>query len=438
MEKIITSFLDFIKESRVFEQEKNDTPTKESPGKSAESKWDFNFDSGKFRKEDISKEGLASIEDDFKKSILSILNNPQLSGQKTSINLVSSTSKVPLGPNAKTMLKETGYSDLTNKGLATARLDTLENIIEDLLFKYLGDKDSNRDKFIKELGDKVRITKTPKADQGPDYSSGDDKNSEKYKEHQKISSKMDVTSTKIEDDRIVKCGQKTNGNGGKGTPQNYFAGYDKRVIIQAGLNNIMNIAFDPYTVPDSFFYKYGDEYMLSVFAGEYGPITLMPFDQTKFDQRKARAEAGEAIMPAKRNIKGKDYIVFDYKRALNEIYNKDNALVKAINERIKKSGIKGDIKSLQPKFFDANGKIEVYSKTSIDKMISGTDKDQLLKTTLEALKSKAIPEPPKCDPLEMEFTIDKKYTMDSFELVVFSPCAGTAFSLSATCQAPNV
>jgi hypothetical protein len=428
---IITSFSDFSLNENIFLEQSSSKAVKES-GKSAETNWSFNFDSGKFRRSDISEEGISKIDEDFKKSILPILRDPKNTGQKITINLIASTSKVPLGPNAKELLKSEGYKELSNKGLAGARLDTLENIVKNLLFKYLGEKDSKVDQFIKDLGDKVKITKTPKADQGPDYSSGDDKNSEKYKENQKVSSKIDVTSELIPDDRKVSCGQKTNGKGGKGTPENYFAGYDKTVIIQASTGNTMKITFDPYTVPDCFLYKYGGNYKLSVFAGEYGPITIEPFDQTKFNVYKGKAEAGQMIMPSKQNIKGKEYIVFDYKKALNDVYNKDNALVNAINERIKKAGIKGDVKSLQPKFFDAEGKIEVYSKTEISKMIPGSV--DITKTTQAALKSKILPEPPKCDPLEMEFKVDKKYTRDAFDFVVFSPLAGTAFSLDASCE----
>ena len=58
-----------------------------------------------------------------------IINNPKWVGQKITINLISSTSKVSLGPNAKSALKNAGYNDQTNRGLATARLDTLESII---------------------------------------------------------------------------------------------------------------------------------------------------------------------------------------------------------------------------------------------------------------------------------------------------------------------
>ncbi len=419
--------MDFIlHESKILEQKKSEEKDKDSG-----SKWSFNFDSGKFKKEDIEQDTLQKIEDDFKDKILPTLLNPKLTGQKVTIDLIASTSKVPLGLKAKDELKREKY-DPSNTGLATARLDTLEKNMKDLLFKYLGDKDDKEVSFTKKIENKIKIEKKPNPNQGPEYSEKEDKDSEKYKEHQKISSVIKVTNKEIERDRIIECNKEMSGKGSRGTKENYFAGYDKKVVIKASNKSVMKISFDPFTIPDCFFYKYEEEYGLSVFVGAFGPILVENFEQSIFDKRKKMAEEGETIMPEKKTIKGKDYMVTDYKKAINEIYNKDNALVNAINERIKKSGVDKDIKSIQPEFFDKEGKIEVYSKEDISKFSSSDSPNG--KTTFEAIKSGAISQPVKCDPLEMEFRVKKKYTSDEFSLVVFSPCAGTQFKLKSSCS----
>jgi hypothetical protein len=329
MGRIITRFLDFVNESKVFEQEK------QSIEENKEINWDFNFGSGKFLKSDVGQDSLNKIEADFKKTILPIMKKAVYIGQVITVNLIASTSKVPLGPNAKSALSNAGYKDLTNKGLATARLDTLESIINDLLFKFLALKDEKNDVFLKEIKNKVKIKKTPNPNQGPDYKSGDNKDDQKYKDVQKISSSMDVTAVIIDIDRKVSCDKKTAGKGIKGSAENNFVGYEKNVYIMAKSGDTMTIRFDPQTIPDCFIYKYMGENKLSVFSGNFGGILAEPFVQSKYDDYLARAEKGEIIKVEKRNIGGINYIVWDYKKAINDVYNKDNALVNGINKKLK-------------------------------------------------------------------------------------------------------
>ena len=430
MRRIITSFLDFVNESKVFEEEKPSSDI------NSEINWNFNFDSGKFLKSDISQESLTKIEGDFKKTILPIMKRFDYIGQVITINLIASTSKVTLGPNAKKALSEAGYKDLNNKGLATARLDTLESIINDLLFKFLALKDEKKEEFLKNIKDKVKIKKTPKPNIGLEYKPGsDDPKDEKYKEFQKISSSIEVTAEKIEEDRQVSCGKKTNGKGNKGSVENNFVGYEKNVYIKAKAGDSMTIKFEPYTVPDCFIYRYMGESKLSVFSGNFGGILAEPFNQANFNNYIAKAEKGEIIKVEKRNIGGKDYTVWDYKKVINEVYNKDNALVNGINKKLKELGIKGDIKSIQPKFFDKEGKIEVYSNKQIKDMPSGGDVSMIANTKDYIIK-KILPTPVVCDPIELQLKVVKTFVKDSLDLVVFSPCAGTAFSLDSTCEAP--
>jgi hypothetical protein len=430
MKKVVLSFKEFVNESynNVYEEEKK--------SENIEIDWDFNFDSGKFLKSDVGQDSLNKIESDFKKTILPIMKKADYIGQVITINLIASTSKVPLGPNAKSALSSAGYKDLTNNGLATARLDTLESIIKDLLFKFLALKDEKKEDFLKNAKDKVKIKKTPKPNQGPDYKSGDNKDDQKYKDVQKISSSMDVTAEQITEDRKVSCGKKTSGTGSKGSAENNFVGYEKNVFIMAKSGDTMTIKFDPFTVPDCFIYKYMGESKLSVFSGGFGGVLAEPFVQSKYDEYLARAEKGETIKVEKRNINGTNYIVWDYKKVINEVYNKDNALVNGINKKLKSLGIKGDIKSIQPKFFDSSGKIEIYANKQIKDMPSGGD-NAMIANTKDYIMKKILPTPNVCDPIELQLKIVKAFVKDSLDLIVFSPCAGTSFALDATCEAPK-
>ena len=319
MGRIITSFYDFVLyESKMYGLSED---KKESDEKNVnkEINWDFNFESGKFLEYEIGKDSLDQIKNDFKKKILPIVTNTDYIGQVITINLIASTSKVPLGPNAKTGLKNAGYKELTNKGLAGARLDTLESIIEDLLFEYLAIKGDDKENFIKDIKNKVKIKKTPKPNLGPDYKSGvDDKDDTKYKEVQKISSEIEITAEKIEEDRKISCNKSTSGRGTKGEAINNFVGYEKNLYLIAASGDKITIKFDPITVPDCFIYKYTGEYKLSVFSGNFGGILAEPFVQNKFDNLVKLANQGNIIMPEKVNKNGIYYTVLNYKKTINE------------------------------------------------------------------------------------------------------------------------
>lgn len=434
MSRIITAFSDFVLyESKMYEQskDKKDDVKKSKPGLEGKINWDFNFDSGKFLRSEIGEESLNKIKEDFKKKVLNIINNPLYTGQEITINLIASTSKVPLGPNAKSALSKAGYKEQTNTGLAKARLDTLESIVNDLLFEYLAYGEKDKKKFLKDIKGKIKIEKTPNPNIGDEYDSKkDDKDDKKYKDVQKISSEINITSVKIEEDEKVKCNSRLTGSGVQATKENNFVGYDKSLYVIAGAGNKMNIEFNPLTIPDCFVYKYGKDFKLSVFSGQYGPILVEPFVQARFDQLVQANQQGKGIKPEKKRYGNVDYLVMDYKKAIND-YNKNNALVNGINAKLKAMGIKGDIKSLQPKFFDSEGKIEVYSNKKIEDMPT----DNIYgKNVKDYIAKKIVPMPIVCDPVEVQINLTKKYTEDQFKLSVFSPCAGTVFHLNSKCS----
>ena len=434
MPHVKTSFLEFVLE---YNQNLNEATTAEPIGK--EMPWSFNFDSGKFKLEDIPEGDLGKIYSDFEKNILPILNNQNYIGQKIDIKLTASTSKVPLGSGVVKALKEEKYEG-SNSGLAKARLETLSSIVKELLYKYFKKGDEDINDFLKDLSDKVTITKNAMPNQGPDYKQGDDPKDEKFKAVQKLSALMGVIGEQIEEPSKLKCGAILKGTGTKGSAEDLYCGYDKKLYAIARKGTTMEIQFDPFTVPDSFVYSYGGKIGLSPFAGSHGGFMLKPFTQKAFDDINNAAKTGRGEAVTKENIKGKDYIVYPYKRILNEVYNKNNSLVNAITKKLVSMGEKRGIKEIQPKFFDSEGKIEVYAlnlERGAELKIDGMSSAEHLPFTTASIKSGLIPKPTIIPKENFSFTLIKDFKRDAMQLAVFSPLGGTAFSLSAKCTPPS-
>lgn len=430
MTHLKTNFLDFLLEYNQKMNEGDPTQNKETIVKDIP--WSFNFDSGKFGLADIPESDLAKIYSDFEKNILPVLTDVNYIGQKMNLKLVASTSKVPLGPAVAKQLISQKYEG-NNKGLAKARLDTLASIVEELLFKYFKGEKEEREKFMKGLSDKVSIIKRELPNQGPAFKTGDDPKSDEFKKFQKLSAVISVYGEKIPDDQKLKCNTPLSGKGGKGLAEKLYCGYDKNVYALAKKGTKMEISFDPFTVPDSFIYSYMDEVKLSPFAGSHGGLLLQPFDQKTFNDLIAKAESAGTEKVVKEKIKGVDYIVYPHKRILNEVYNKNNQLVNAINKKLKQMGEMRDIKEVQPAFFDKEGKIEVYALDIQKGVDSGV---QQLVFTAKAIKEGIIPSPPMIAKETLSFTLTKDFKRDYLKLAVFSPLGGTSFSLKAKCTPP--
>lgn len=429
-----TSFAEFLFE---YNQRINEESTGEID---KEIPWSFNFDSGKFKLDDIPEGDLNKIYSDFEKNILPILNNPNYIGQKIEIKLNASTSKVPVGSGVAKALTAEKYEG-NNSGLAKARLDTLGSIIKELLYKYFKKEGEERNDFLKDISSKVTITKNAKPNIGPDYKQGDDPKDQKYKDVQKLSAIIGVTGDEIPDDQKLKCNMTLRGKGNKGSAEDLYCGYDKRVYAVAKKGTTMEISFDPFTVPDAFIYSYGGKVGLSPFAGSHGGMLLRPFDQAVFDRLNTAAKSGSSEAVEKQRIKGKDYIVYPYKKILNEVYNKNNALVNAITKKLVSMGEKRGIKEVQPAFFDSEGKIEVYALdlertagSAGGGSVTGTDH---LQFTKDAIKNNFIPKPTMIPKEKYTFTLEKDFKRDSMQLAVFSPLGGTSFALSAKCTPPK-
>lgn len=430
MKNIITRFSAFLNETQGPKG-----PTGPAPKPIAIDKeipWDFNFDSGKFSNESIDQAKLDIIEKKFKSDILPTLNNMNFIGQELTIELIATTSKVPVGKSVIAELSAAGYTT-NNYGLAKARLDTLEDIVNDLLFENLRKEGEDLKTFLKDSKRKLTIEKKALANQGPDYVKGDDVNDEKFKSNQKLSLVMKVHGEKPPKDQQISCNGEVSGKGNTGTAENLYAGFEKQMFLVAKKGTKMTTVFQPYTVPDCFFYSYGGNMHLSPFAGDFGPKLVEPFTKERFDRLTASAENG-AFKVTQEVISGKNYIVWDYKGTLNKM-NQDGSLVKGIEAKLKALGVKKTIKELQPKFFDANGKIEVYATSDpLLREVSSPNLAGHLATTKEAMKSKIIPVPTIAEPTTFEFTLEKEWARDAVKLVVFSPLSGTSFALKSKCS----
>jgi len=402
------------------------------------SPWDFKFDSGKFKKSDVTADQLKKLDDDFKKRIVPVLNNQNYIGQKLSVNISSASSKVPINPSGSVAkeLKDLGYKP-DNTGLCKARGNTVVEIIKGILYKSFGG-DMEESKFFKEMEKKVTFVNKPNPNIGPEYSKekGDAPEDQKYKDNQYISATLDVTGEKIPSDLLIKCNMNQSFKGGKADISNGYAGYDKKVYLSAKSGQIMEITFDPFTVPDSILFSYsGASPKLSPFMGAVGAKFIKAkWSKAEEDRLNAEVAKTDGMIPAKKElIGGTNYLVIDYKDHLNNVINKGGVLVKSIESKLKTLGLK-PIKDICPKFFDANGKIEVYATKDKSELTVAQDLvNDPSAITYQLLKSGALAQSPKIDNEALKIKVTKNITRDEITLVAFSPITGTSFSLKTTC-----
>lgn len=430
---VFESFNDFINYKLLLAEADGD------PGKGAESKtspWEFKFDSGKFKKEDVTPEQIKKLDDDFQKKIVPLFSNPNYIGQVLEINISAASSKVPVNPNGTVAkeLKAAGYAP-NNEGLCKARGNTVVNIIKDLIYQKFGDK-MDKTLFLKELEKKMTLVNKPLPNIGPDYdkAKGDNADDQKYKDNQYISATLAVKGEKIPEDRFIGCKMDKSFSGGKASAANGFAGYDETIFLRAKAGQTMEIFFDPVVVPDAILFSYsGKEVKLSPFSGAYGAIYVKgEYSKEKEDSWNKDAATGRVATAKKMTIAGKNYLVIDYKDYINNVINKGGALVKAIEAKLKSLGLK-PIKDLCPEFFDASGKIEVYRNKDLseNKLSGTTDPSQW---THDLLKSGKLKESPKANTSSLSIKVTKNAVRDAVTLVAFSPISGTAFHIKTTCN----
>ena len=409
----------------------NEADTKPEP-------WNFKFDSGKFKKSEVTPDQLKKLDDDFKKRIVPVLNNQNYIGQKVSVNISSASSKVPINPSGSVAkeLKALGYK-ADNEGLCKARGNTVVELIKDMMYKAFGG-DMKESEFFKTMEKKLTFANQPNPNIGPDYSKadGDNADDQKYKDNQYISATLSASGEKLPPERFIPCKMDRGFKGGIANASNGFAGYDETLFLKAISGQIMEIEFNPMVVPDSILFHYtGAPAKLSPFMGLFGSKFVKGQWSKELEATvNADAARGASIPGKKEVIDGKSFLVLDYKDYLNNVVNKGGALVKAIEAKLKSLGLK-PIKDICPQFFDSSGKIEVYATKDKSELraIGDTSSDSGA-WTIELLKSGALKQSPKIDNSIMKIEVTKNIVRDEITLGAFSPVAGTRFNLKTTCK----
>lgn len=398
--------------------------------------WDFHFSSGKFKASDVSTDQKKALENDFLKRVVPVLNDSRFVGQKLKISVEAASSKVPIkaGGTLSQELKKSGYST-DNKGLCQARGKTVSDLIFDIVYKNHAPKGMDKKKFGDMMKDKVEFIGVPKPDLGPDFIPGkDNPDDPKYKENQYISALLEPLGGKIRDDLKIKCNADLRFEGGEATEANGFKGYNKTVFLGAQSGTEMKITFDPKTIPDSILFSYFGEYKLCPFSGSVGAKMAFPWsEKTEEDMKNRYKQPGNAKVYTVENLGGNKYIVHDYKRTLNEIINKGGKLVASIESTLKSIGLP-PIKEICPEFFDADGKIQVYSNRSAEE----ASKSEALALTADLIKRGLIKESPMLEKISTTITVTKNIASDSVTLVAFSPVSGTVFNIITSCTPPKV
>jgi hypothetical protein len=393
--------------------------------------WEFQFSSGKYKASDVNAAQKKALENDFLKRVVPVLNDPRFVGQKLKISLEAASSKVPLkaGGTLAQELKKLGYS-ADNKGLCDARAKTVADLIRDIIFKKSAPKGMDKEKYLKSLDSKVVFAGVSKPDIGPDYDPGtDDPKDMKYKENQYISALLEPLGGKIRDDLKIKCNSDIKFRGGEATEANGFKGYNKTVFIDAKSGTTMKITFDPQTIPDSILFSYFGEYKLSPFAGGLGRYYVSTIPK-KDDKPRSTGEGDPPFTEIK--FDGKTYLVRDYKKYLNDTVNKGGKLVASIESTLKSIGLP-PIKEICPGFFDAAGKIEVYSNRSLEE----ASESNTLRDTVDLIKRGLIIKSPMIGKTSTTITVTKNIASDSVTLVAFSPVSGTVFRIMTSCTSPK-
>ena len=398
--------------------------------------WDFQFDSGKFKKDDVSSEQLKKLDEDFKTRIIPVLTNQRYIGQKLSVSVSSASSKVPVNPSGSVAkaLKAAGYKP-DNEGLCKARGNTVVELIKDLMYDAFGGG-MDKKEFLKAADEKMKFVNKPMPNIGPDYdkSKGDNADDQKFKDNQYISATLVASGEPIRDDMKIACKMDKAFSGGKADLSNGYAGYDKTLYLFAKAGQVMTVSFDPMVVPDSILFSYsGKETKLSPFMGALGAKFIKGnYSKKAQDDLDALVKKGKTAAGKREVIGGNSCLVIDYKAYLNDVINKGGALVKAIEAKLSSLGLK-PIKEICPEFFDSEGKIEVYRNKDLSEMQMPSMEDSR-RRTYDALRSGDLKQSPKADNKSLSIEITKNAVRDAVTVVAFSPIGGTRFSLKTTCK----
>lgn len=365
---IIKRYTQWVNENLMAEAEAGATPPAGNPADLAqEIKFNFNFESGKYKPEEIPAPELAKLKTDLNKPI-SLVRMPRYMNQKTVLVLTASTSTLGLKPELKAQLQQEGFKSTGNgnDALCAARLKTLEGIVIDYFCEKLKCTPE-------ELAKKITIKKVSKPN------SGTGATDEERKKFQYISMKLEQTGEEIPSERKITCNMPAaSRKGNQAKREVNYVGYNADQIVVVPAGNTVTLKLDPINVPDMVYFKYKDTEFLSPWLGKKSWVD----------------QAGQTK---------------NYEADLNNqtLYP---GLKDAINAEIAKVG----------------GKLTV--ETALAKNGGWVNN-----------KFVVLPGPGQNgNPGIFTFTMTKGFDLDNLTIRVFSPLAGTAFSIASSCGGPAV
>jgi hypothetical protein len=372
---IIKNFLGFLKDVL------NEDSSAANPGDlSAEVKFNFNFESGKYEQADIPAASLTQLKTDLNKPI-GLIRVPKYLNQKTTLTLVASTSKLGLGQDLKAKLQAAGYQ-ITGNGnaaLCQARLKTLESITVSYFCERLGCSPE-------ELKKKIEIKQVSRPNSGGEANASD----EERKKYQYVSMSLTQTGDAIPDNQKITCNMKpASRQGGQANQSNNYVGYNQDQIVVVPVGNLVTLTFDPMTVPDMVYFKYKETEFLSPWLGSTTRTTV-------YDATTGKNSTIDASDPRYR----------DFEKELNDPA-KCPGLKDAINKEIAAVGGKLTVETALAKNGGyVNNRFEVQPGPN-----------------QQGAKN-----------VNFTFAITKGFDLDNLTIRVFSPLAGTSFSISSVCS----
>jgi hypothetical protein len=361
---IIKRYSQWINENLMAEAGETSQPP---AGLNKEIKFNFNFESGKYKPEEIPAPELAKLKTDL--NIPSnLVRTPRFMNQKTVLTLTASTSTLGLSANLRAQLQQEGFKPTGNgnDALCAARLKTIEGIV----ITYFCEKLKCTPE---ELAKKITIKKVSKPN------SGTGATDEERKQFQYISMKLEQTGEAIPSERRIDCNMKpATRQGTQAKREVNYVGYNADQIVVVPAGNTVTIKLNPLTVPDMVYFKYKGEEFLSPWLGAKTSVNPRTGQNNNFE-----ADLNDAT--------------------------KYPGLKDAINAEIKKIGGKFTVETA----LAANG---------------GWVNNKFV----------VLPGPgQKGDPGVFSFTMTKGFDLDNLTIRVFSPLAGTAFTIESSCGGPS-
>ena len=349
----IKGFMEWVNETLLNEV---DLPTV-----SQGTKFNFNFESGRYAMTDITPDKSAQLVTDLR-PILAELNIPKLIDSKTTITITASTSTLGLAAATLANLTAAGFPAKDHKfngndALCAARLATIEEFIISAFTKALR---------IDKAGLLSKLTIIKKS--LPNSGSG--KTDEERKKYQYISAEVVQTGEQIPPDQKLICMQTFNGKGEKAGADVNYVGFRKDLYIIAIPGRKITLKFNPLQIPDMVYFKYRDRELLSPWLG-----------------------AKTQINPP-----------FDWVKILNSTFLD---LEEKINAELKSCGSTGTVATLRPNA-KVNGKWVVYpgpqqsggkSETFTFPLEKSFDKDQLIVRCFSPLGGTLFTVEMVCDPI---------------------------------------